>query len=296
MADDFYLSTPDHAFDPAKSINVNGYRFVPASAAVEADHRMGSYPTAPGSGDSGCEGSGPGDPAVVCMSSFPEGNRLGGTRVHHRRVVKTASAVEYSPTVHRIVGPTILLASGVYFDFLDPESCSFEIEDIAHGLSHICRFAGHCREFYSVAQHSVYVSQIVPPEHAFAGLMHDAAEAYVGDIAKPLKDLLPEYRVIEDRVEVALLARHGLTLPLHPSIKEADIVMLATEQVALMRNRDDWEYTRGRKPADIDIQPMQPREARDFFLARYAELKANIDQIHNEGAGAANNRSGDIQR
>jgi len=183
-----------------------------------------------------------------------------------------ASEMIYSPTVRRIVGPTILLASGEYFDFLDPASCSFDIRDIAHGLSHICRFAGHCREFYSVAQHSVYVSQIVPPEHAFAGLMHDAAEAFVGDVAKPLKDLLPEYRAIEDRVEAALLSRFGLSKPLHPIIKEADVVMLATEQLALMRNRDDWEYTRGRKPANIDIQPMRPEAARAFFLRRFFEL------------------------
>jgi len=180
--------------------------------------------------------------------------------------------VMHSPTVRRIVGPTILLASGEYFDFLDPASCAFDIHDIAHGLSHICRFAGHCRDFYSVAQHSVYVSQLVPPEHAFAGLMHDAAEAFVGDVAKPLKDLLPEYRAIEGRVEAALLDRFGLSKPLHPSIKEADIVMLATEQLALMRNRDDWEYTRGRKPADIDIRPMPPAEARQFFLDRFYAL------------------------
>lgn len=182
-------------------------------------------------------------------------------------------------TVRRVVGPTILLASGEYFDFLEPASCRFDIIDIAHGLSHICRFAGHCREFYSVAQHSVYVSQLVPPEYAFAGLMHDAAEAFIGDVAKPLKDLLPDYREIERRVEAALLSRYGLSLPLHPSIKEADIVMLATEQVALMRNRDDWQYTRGRAPANVDIRPMPPREARAFFLARVHELRDAEPQV-----------------
>ncbi|MBB4856972.1 5'-deoxynucleotidase YfbR-like HD superfamily hydrolase [Novosphingobium chloroacetimidivorans] len=185
-----------------------------------------------------------------------------------------STQIEHSPTVRRIVGPTILLASGEYFDFLDPTSATFAISDIAHGLSHICRFAGHCKQFYSVAQHSVYVSQIVPPEHAFAGLMHDAAEAFVGDVAKPLKDLLPQYREIEHAIETVLLKRYGLSLPLDPSVKEADIVMLATEQVALMQNRDDWQYTRGRTPADIDITPMPPIEAREFFLARYAELTA----------------------
>lgn len=179
-----------------------------------------------------------------------------------------------SPTVRRIVGPTILIANGTYFDFLDPESASFGIEDVAHGLSHICRFAGQCREFYSVAEHSVYVSMLVPPEHAFAALMHDAAEAFVGDVAKPLKDLLPEYKAIEDRVEKAVLARFGLSKPLHPSVKEADIVMLATEQRALMRNDDDWHYTHGRQPADIEIKALPPAEARALFLSRFSELAA----------------------
>lgn len=188
-----------------------------------------------------------------------------------------AVGIEHSPTVRRIVGPTILLSSGEYFDFLNPRGSVFGIEDIAHGLSHICRFAGHCREFYSVAQHSVYVSHLVPPEHAFAGLMHDAAEAFVGDVAKPLKDLLPEYRAIEHAIEAVVLARFGLSLPLHPSVKEADIVMLATEQLALMQNRDDWQYTRGRKPADIEIKPMGPVEARSFFLARFHELTPQGD-------------------
>lgn len=181
--------------------------------------------------------------------------------------------IQNSPTVRRIVGPTILLHSGAYFDFLAPEQCKFDIEDIAHGLSHICRFAGHCQHFYSVAQHSVYVSEIVPPEHALVGLMHDAAEAFVGDVAKPLKDLLPEYREIEDRVEAALFAKHGLPLPLPPEVKDADVVMLATEQRALMRNRDDWDYCRGRKPLDMAIPPMAPEEAKALFIGRWVELK-----------------------
>ncbi|AYO86318.1 hypothetical protein [Methylobacterium brachiatum] len=177
-----------------------------------------------------------------------------------------------SPTVRRIVGPTILLASGNYFDFLAPEQSAFTIEDIAHGLSNVCRFSGHCRRFYSVAQHSVIVSRIVPPEDAYAGLMHDAAEAFVGDVAKPLKDLLPDYRKIEKAVEAVVLARFGVPQPMPPSVKEADVVMLATEQRELMQNRDDWNYTRGREPLDIDIPPLTPAMAKAAFLARFAEL------------------------
>ena len=175
-------------------------------------------------------------------------------------------------TVRRIAGPTILLQSGSYFDFLAPEQSQFTIDDIAHGLSMVCRFAGQCSEFYSVAQHSVLVSEIVPPEDAFAGLMHDAAEAFIGDVSKPLKTMLPEYAVIERRIEAAVLGRFGLSLPLPSTVKEADIVMLATEQRQLMRNTDDWEWTRGREPLAKHIHPWPPRLARNLFMARFRLL------------------------
>lgn len=183
------------------------------------------------------------------------------------------SGIMASPHVRRIVGPTILLQSGAYFDLLDPEGSVFTIEDVAHGLAHVCRFAGHCRHFYSVAQHSVYVSRIVPPEDALAGLLHDAAEAFIGDVTKPLKDLLPDYRAIETRIEAAVLDRFGLPAALPASIKAADLTMLATEQVALMRNRDQWGTVAGYAPiADFAIHELTPWQAKIMFLRRWVEL------------------------
>lgn len=172
-------------------------------------------------------------------------------------------------TVRRIVGPTILLASGNYFDYCAPETSVFTIDDIAHGLSMTCRFAGQCARFYSVAEHSIYVSQLVPPEDALTGLLHDAAEAFVGDMAKPLKVLLPEYKAIENRVEKAIFDRFGLPFPLPASIKPVDVRMLATEQRQVMRNRDDWDYTRGMAPADITIRCLPPADAKREFLERF---------------------------
>jgi hypothetical protein len=180
-----------------------------------------------------------------------------------------------SAHVRRIVGPTILLQSGAYFDLLDAESCDFTIEDVAHGLSNVCRFAGQCRSFYSVAEHSVYVSRIVPAADALAGLLHDAAEAFIGDVSKPLKDLLPDYRAVEAKIEAAVLARFGLSLPLPPSIKAADLTMLATEQVALMRNRDRWGTVGGYAPLPgFPISAHPPEAAKRMFLDRFAELAA----------------------
>ncbi len=176
-------------------------------------------------------------------------------------------------SVKRIIGPTILLYSGRYFDFEDPEGSPFDIGDIARGLSHICRFGGQAGRFYSVAEHSVHVSRIVPVEHALGGLLHDAAEAFCGDMVKPLKVMCPDYQAVEKRVEAAVMSRFGIALPLDPSIKDADIRMLATEQAQVMGCRDDWEYTEGRPIVEgLTIAGLMPDDAFNLFIDRFEEL------------------------
>ncbi len=167
--------------------------------------------------------------------------------------------------------PTIRTVAGRYFDFMAPHRSAFGIEEIAHALANLCRFTGHTTEFYSVAQHSVIVSSIVPFEDAMHGLLHDAAEAFVGDVASPLKRLLPEYRAIEKRVEAAVLERFGLAPEFPESVKRADLILLLTEQRDLMRNNDEWRQT-DVQPLPHRIDPWPPEKARDAFIARYEFL------------------------
>lgn len=170
-------------------------------------------------------------------------------------------------------GPTIMLASGHRFDLLDPASSEFDIADIAHGLAHVCRYAGQCRQFYSVAEHSLIVSQCVE-EFAFEALMHDAAEAFIGDITRPLKQLLPDYKVIEANIEREIAKRFGLRADAKAAIKEADLRVLAAEQMQIMApGCADWAKDAGIEPADITVRGLLPERAQAEFLDRYRSLQ-----------------------
>jgi hypothetical protein len=169
--------------------------------------------------------------------------------------------------------PDILLRSGNFFNFLTPETSIITIEDIASGLANEARFNGQTCSFYSVAQHSVMVSMIVSPELAMLALLHDCSEAVMKDIPKPLKRLLPDYQVLEQKIEAAILAKFGIELPLHPSIKQADLIMLATEKRDLMPPHDHVEWP-GVEPLAQSIVPMQPVEAYAAFMCRYHQLTA----------------------
>lgn len=166
----------------------------------------------------------------------------------------------------------IVTYSGVAIDPLNPDPDLLWIEDIAHALSNVCRFTGHVRSFYSVAQHCVLCSQIVPEQCALEALLHDASEAYLSDMARPLKRQ-PEfgdlYKAAEQRLERAVALRFMLTYPWPQAVKRADDVLLRTEQRDLMPDRLRW---RGTNYLAETIEPWQPGEAEDRFLVRYREL------------------------
>ena len=187
--------------------------------------------------------------------------------------------IEQSPTVRRIVGPTILLASGNYFDMLDPEHSEFTIEDIAQGLSNCCRFAGQCREFYSVAQHSVIISKIVRPEHALAGLMHDAAEAYLPDLSGPIKKYFhvhgathtESFDTAEDRLLAVIANALGFDPIDYEAVRHGDLTLLVTEARDLLGPPPEpWNMLQ--VPLEERITSWASAAAESAFLERYAEL------------------------
>ncbi len=145
------------------------------------------------------------------------------------------------------------------------------IEDIAHHIANSCRFLGASYAFYSVAQHSVGVSRMCDKDWALEGLFHDAEEAYLPDMVRPLKYTteMKAYRAWGKSAQTIINKALGLRTKHHPSIKEADNRMVATEGLALVRG---YENTEGYEPYISAIAPLSPRDSEAEFLARYAEL------------------------
>jgi uncharacterized protein len=164
--------------------------------------------------------------------------------------------------------------SGLRFFPLDPRPRDFDITDIAHALSMLCRYNGHVDQFYSVAEHCVLISQAVRPEYALDGLMHAAAEAYVGDMIRPLKVNIGQYKAIEDGILYVLAGRFGTTWPIPEEVHEASNRILLTERAALLRNTSHaWDpYLESLDPLDVEIQGWAPAEAKAEFLARFEEV------------------------
>jgi len=164
--------------------------------------------------------------------------------------------------------------SGQQFWPLDPRAEEVVLEDIAHSLAMQCRFAGHTRMFYSVAQHSVLVSLEVEartqvPLEAFWGLLHDASEAYLLDVPRPVKRHLEGYVAHEARVMAAICKRFRLEGSMPRSVKEVDNVLLATEIRDLMP-KAPWEKLPD--PRTQRINPWAPEDAKLEFLYRYRNL------------------------
>jgi len=125
--------------------------------------------------------------------------------------------------------------SGRYVNVFSPDPDDIVIEDIAHGLSMMCRFGGQMPDFYSVAQHSCMVADLCWGMDKLAGLLHDASEAYMLDIPSPIKKGLPDYKRVEKNLMRVIAEKFGFDYPLPPSVKNADHHMLITEMNGLIR-------------------------------------------------------------
>lgn len=178
------------------------------------------------------------------------------------------------------IGDWIQVYTGGRFYPLDPRLEEIHIEDIAHALAHQCRFSGHVREFWSVAQHSTLVSHHCDPTHALWGLLHDAAEAYLVDLPRPVKQSLRAagitvFDALEQQIMEAVCARFGLTMPQPQSVDTADVLLLVTEARDLMAPlAPGWQHTEanGFRALPERLIPVGPAEAEAMFLERFEEL------------------------
>lgn len=162
--------------------------------------------------------------------------------------------------------------TGRKFHPLNPCEDEIDIVDIAHALALTCRYTGHCMTFFSVAQHSVMVSRMVPECDALWGLMHDSAEAYVTDVALPIK---PYTRVgaIEDKLLLAIANHFSLTMPIPSSVKTADLCCLERERRQLMgKPPEEWSTAGCWDGDETTIRPWKWTEAKFQFLERFRVL------------------------
>lgn len=157
---------------------------------------------------------------------------------------------------------------------LENEDCGpIDLMDIAHALSHLCRFNGHTKRFYSVGEHSLHVSCVLAqtsPENQAWGLLHDAAEAYLGDMVRPIKKRMPDFQVIEDRLLQRIAKRFGLPWPIPAVVFDADDIMLATEFRDLMQSPPQ---------SPLMMQPIPPLPEWNAFLPSLAQTPFDTRQV-----------------
>lgn len=178
-------------------------------------------------------------------------------------------------------GAFMSVYSGGKFYPLDPKPAEILIEDIAHALSHQNRFNGHLKWPYTVAQHSVLVSKYVEQRITtdrntlLFALLHDAAEAYIGDVIRPVKYNLPLFKEIEDKIMDAVARKFGFTMGKKATaiVKTADNLMCAAEKRDLHPTKIEWPGM----PAPLysvvsEITPWTHSYAKGQFMRRFNQL------------------------
>lgn len=178
--------------------------------------------------------------------------------------------------MNTITRANITTFTGRVLDLMNPQEDAINIVDIAHHLSQVCRWAGATNQFYSVAQHSVFVSFIVPEYLQQWALMHDAAEAYIGDITRPLKNLIPAVRPIEARIMRVIANKYQLAWPEPPQLCEYDDQAIRFEAETVMRQHSGIFAGRGKD--EVQIQSLLPHQKNRVPRALFGAMTPNASK------------------
>lgn len=170
------------------------------------------------------------------------------------------------------VGDWMQTATGGMFWPLDPRPDEIDVLDIAHALANMCRYGGHCLRFYSVAEHSVLMARAVSKENRMWALMHDASEAYIVDVPRPLKRFLAGYNAAEDAVMDAVCIKFGLPSEMPAEVKAADNAILFAEMLQNMAPPPK-AWAGQVEPLEVTLKFWTPDQARDQFIATYKEIR-----------------------
>jgi hypothetical protein len=193
-------------------------------------------------------------------------------------------------------GGSFTTYSGVKFNPMDPDVWMLiNIQDIAHASSNICRFNGHVKQFYPLAQHCVLVSYMCDPKDALEGLLHDASEAYLSDVVRPVKEtrMFENYRALEKKLEADVARKFNTPFPMSPSVKAADMEVVVWEARSLFFPEPEWvtNYIQEHPfklveklndpiiNKDSSLYPFNcwsPYLAKAKYLKRFMELTANL--------------------
>lgn len=171
---------------------------------------------------------------------------------------------------------TMQTYTGEMFDVFTPNKDQIQTRDISHALSMLCRYGGHSRNFYSVAEHSFLMAEYFFDRKEYdlarAALLHDATEAYMGDIIRPLKLRLPLYREVENTLQAMIFTKYGIPPEMPEKVKQADLRIVNDERAALLHERP-WSPAIDALPyLDVEIHSWFPIEAEQKFLDMFWSL------------------------
>jgi len=146
------------------------------------------------------------------------------------------------------------------------------IEDIAHQLAYQTRYRGALEDYYSIAEHCVLGSQVIDPNYALEFLLHDAEEAYLGDMSAPIKRFMPDFARLGDEIRDVIFNKYGLTAGVSEAVHQLDLAICITEKTDGFADSLDWGWENTVDKLELVPQYWSPQESEDLFLSRFEEL------------------------